>query len=55
MIFSENRYPLFGIMLATAALPTRPELPIIRRNGLGCRVGSAAEIKPIEPVWVMPA
>jgi hypothetical protein len=23
-------------------------------NGLGCR-GNAAEIKPIEPVWVIPA
>ena len=30
------------------------KIPIIRRDGLGCR-GDAAEIKPIEPVWVMPA
>ena len=66
MIFSENRYPsrikcgtgFFGIMLGaatTVVLPAGPELPIIEVNGLGCRAGSAAEIKPIEPVWVMPA
>ncbi len=30
------------------------KIPIMRSFGLGCR-GAAAEIKPIEPVWVMPA
>ena len=29
-------------------------LPMIGAIGLGCR-GAAAEIKPIEPVWVIPA
>jgi hypothetical protein len=29
-------------------------MPMIRQLGLGCR-GDAAEIKPIEPVWVIPA
>jgi hypothetical protein len=30
------------------------KIPIMREDGLGCR-GDAAEIKPIEPVWVIPA
>jgi hypothetical protein len=30
------------------------KIPIMSAFGLGCR-GDAAEIKPIEPVWVMPA
>jgi hypothetical protein len=29
-------------------------IPIMRSYSLGCR-GDAAEIKPIEPVWVIPA
>ena len=30
------------------------KIPMISAYGLGCRE-VAAEIKPIEPVWVMPA
>jgi hypothetical protein len=30
------------------------KIPIMRAYGMGCR-GDAAEIKPIEPVWVIPA
>jgi len=29
-------------------------MPIMMGNGLGCR-GNAAEITPMEPVWVIPA
>jgi hypothetical protein len=37
----------------TAGLWNRTKMPIIKAQGLGCR-GIAAEIKPIEPVRVMP-
>jgi hypothetical protein len=30
------------------------KIPLLWVLGLGCR-GDAAEIKPIEPVWVIPA
>jgi hypothetical protein len=35
-------------------LPRTPKLAMMLVNGLGCRE-VAAEIKPIEPVWVIPA
>ncbi len=33
----------------------RAKATIIRADGQGCRARSAAEITPVEPVWVMPA
>jgi hypothetical protein len=40
--------------LLTMDLRNRTRMPMMTPYGLGCRE-AAAEIKPVEPVWVMPA
>ena len=47
-----DRIPLRGIPLR--GLSNGPKIPIMAGYGIGCR-GVAAEITPIEPVWVIPA